>query len=687
MKYPYSKLLQTVFLLFCINFNLTAQWSSANMPSPGGGYISSLYINGEHFFAAGGSDQGAFVSSNRGENWQAIGLNLPLLEIEKFALCDSNIIAASSRGLYVSSINNYHWNRVDSNLDDWGLFDVVADKNYALAIGSEQGIYKSFDNGLSWEKIESEYFSDGSNALAMQDSIVFVSNKSGLYKSLNYGDTWIRNDTGVVFKYINKLEILDSIVCASSFNYGIYISYNLGNTWEHIDSTIIKTGTIRIALSDTNLYLGTCENKIISYSYKTKQFITLKEDFPFKCITTMVVSDSNIFIGTSGNGIFSSKDNGKTWDEKNKGLTAIEINAFAYKDNLIFAGSANYGLFTSNDHGVSWSKANNGIVTNYIYSLITKDNNVFAGTYDGIYVSENNGISWELIHSLSAHDFEIIENTLFAGGNDGLVLTTDNGKSWRNSPLFFLQNITALTSIEDTLFVGTSLNGVIAVKGSSWFERKNELNPNAKSVRSFETIGNTLYVVTWSGTYYSKNNGITWEEMNLEQFGGNIQASLNIGENIFVGSKKGIYQSKDYGSTWSTVNNGLSDLDVRALFNNDKNIFAATGYGVWRRSVSELITSVSEQKYQKTNIFSLEQNYPNPFNPTTIISYSIPQNAFVSITIYDLLGSVVKTLVNESKSAGSYNINFNASGISSGIYYYTIKANDFIETKKLVLIK
>jgi len=100
--------------------------------------------------------------------------------------------------------------------------------------------------------------------------------------------------------------------------------------------------------------------------------------------------------------------------------------------------------------------------------------------------------------------------------------------------------------------------------------------------------------------------------------------------------------------------------------------------------------------YKRTNEllpekYSLEQNYPNPFNPSTSISYSIPENAFVTLKIYDVLGNEVEVLINEQKESGNYQIDFNASSvsrrISSGIYYYTLTAGNFTSTKKMILIK
>ncbi|KAA0237501.1 MAG: T9SS C-terminal target domain-containing protein [Chlorobiota bacterium] len=103
--------------------------------------------------------------------------------------------------------------------------------------------------------------------------------------------------------------------------------------------------------------------------------------------------------------------------------------------------------------------------------------------------------------------------------------------------------------------------------------------------------------------------------------------------------------------------------------------------------------------------FSLEQNYPNPFNPSTIIKFTIPvtlsgvEGSFVTLKVYDVLGNEVATLVNEEKPAGSYEVEFNShsdegqnlpagrQGLSSGIYFYTLQAGNFTQTKKLILMK
>jgi hypothetical protein len=90
---------------------------------------------------------------------------------------------------------------------------------------------------------------------------------------------------------------------------------------------------------------------------------------------------------------------------------------------------------------------------------------------------------------------------------------------------------------------------------------------------------------------------------------------------------------------------------------------------------------------QLPQTISLFQNYPNPFNPATIIKYQIPELSFVILKVYDVLGSEVATLANEEKPTGEYNVEFDATGLTSGIYFYELKVGSFVETKKMVLIK
>jgi hypothetical protein len=99
------------------------------------------------------------------------------------------------------------------------------------------------------------------------------------------------------------------------------------------------------------------------------------------------------------------------------------------------------------------------------------------------------------------------------------------------------------------------------------------------------------------------------------------------------------------------------------------------------------ITGVTKSRQTIDADFVLSQNYPNPFNPTTTINYSVPKAGFVTLKVYDVLGKIVSTLVNANKPAGNYSVEFNASKLVSGIYFYRMTSGLFSETKKLLLLK
>ena len=86
--------------------------------------------------------------------------------------------------------------------------------------------------------------------------------------------------------------------------------------------------------------------------------------------------------------------------------------------------------------------------------------------------------------------------------------------------------------------------------------------------------------------------------------------------------------------------------------------------------------------------FSLEQNYPNPFNPSTVINFSVPkENTLVTLKVYNSLGEEIGTLINQVVPAGQHQVNFNARGLSSGVYFYTLTAGNFVDSKKMVVMK
>jgi hypothetical protein len=162
------------------------------------------------------------------------------------------------------------------------------------------------------------------------------------------------------------------------------------------------------------------------------------------------------------------------------------------------------------------------------------------------------------------------------------------------------------------------------------------------------------------------------------------------GTNLFAAtSGSGVFLSTNFGANWNPVNTGLRNLQINTIAVLGANLFAGTeGTGVWRRPLSEMITSLNDLAGTKPpHGFSLFQNYPNPFNPNTYIEFSIPTETHVVLSVYNTLGQEVSKLISQDMTAGNYKSEWNASGFASGVYFYRFTAGDFTETKKLLLLK
>jgi hypothetical protein len=131
--------------------------------------------------------------------------------------------------------------------------------------------------------------------------------------------------------------------------------------------------------------------------------------------------------------------------------------------------------------------------------------------------------------------------------------------------------------------------------------------------------------------------------------------------------------------------NAIGDNHIINLFSSAWYVETLDTFGIM--GLKDFVTEVEDITETLPTVYSLNQNYPNPFNPATMINFSIPKEEFVTLNVYNSIGQKVATLVNESKSAGTYQVDFNAANLSSGIYLYKITAGNFIETKKMILMK
>jgi hypothetical protein len=153
---------------------------------------------------------------------------------------------------------------------------------------------------------------------------------------------------------------------------------------------------------------------------------------------------------------------------------------------------------------------------------------------------------------------------------------------------------------------------------------------------------------------------------------------------VIAGTDTGIYYSRDKGNNWSF--GGLSGLVITSLSLTPSDyILAGTeSSGVYITSTTTPAPLLVEND---PTHFTLYQNYPNPFNPSTTISYELPQNVDVSLSVFNILGQEVLRLVNDKQSAGFHNVQVDGSSLSSGLYFYRLKAGSYLVTKKFIILR
>ncbi len=404
-------------------------------------------------------------------------------------------------------------------------------------------------------------------------------------------------------------------------------------------------------------------------------------DNDVRCLTI----DGNLLFAGTHRGVFVSHNAGDSWTEMNNVLPVMYVSSLAVKDSIIFEGTEENGVFRSTDFGKSWQMVNNPLFIGYrikSLSIIPKGNdsmNILAGALGGVYVSTDTGATWLQIDVFSTWGgpFLVLENadeqliifaSIFYGGELGgslIIRSSDYGLNWDYSsngiPYYYSYISSIVADAQNRLFASVYFPSVYNYQ--------------------WQIFSSSDFGVDWYPISSTLDSAIT--SMKATDISG-IQA-------IFAGTENnGVILSTDEGLTWKQINDvSLEGSTVNTLEVFDQYIYAGTSTsGLWKRSLSEIVTSIKEDNINLlAEGYILEQNYPNPFNPSTTIRYSIPTTEFVTLKVYDVLGKEVSTLVNEEKATGNYEVKFNSGNLSSGIYFYSLKAGKFSGTKKLILMK
>lgn len=392
------------------------------------------------------------------------------------------------------------------------------------------------------------------------------------------------------------------------------------------------------------------------------------------------------------------------WVPVNNGLTQLNVNALtSYSSggvNYVFAGTlwgAESGIFLSTNNGNSWNLVLS--LNTDVWSLANTQsggvNYIYAGCANSFYRSTNNGLNWvNLILPNGSHWYYAVAaagNNVFAGckwwSNDpgGIYKSTNFGANWvlTSFPTFAYNDVYGLEINGNNIYAGSWSGTYVSTNlGSNWI-----ISSSGTSARSFSVINNYIFAGGGGGVFVSTNNGMNWTQTSLNNT--TTYSLLDNNNIIFAGGYGGggFQVSTDNGVSWQIRNEGGIG-GVRSLCISENFILAGTdGSGGFRRPLSELV-GINPVSEEVPSAYKLEQNFPNPFNSSTKIGFHISKSANVIIKICDLNGKEISLIVNEYLNAGKYEIVYNAGNISSGIYYYRLIADGLtIDTKKLVLIK
>lgn len=376
-------------------------------------------------------------------------------------------------------------------------------------------------------------------------------------------------------------------------------------------------------------------------------------------------SSGDTLIAGGDSVLYFSFDGGNNWDQSSP-VPGVEygINAIQPVEGGIYIGTAIKGVFYTSDMGSLWHPRSSGL-TNLgameIRTFTVRGNEIFVATVGGgVYKNSitspaawshfSEGIPWNT--SWSIYSLENIDGDLYAGGgvNAYYYRNRKNTSVWEEIPFdWFTGEANGILAFEkysggivaaSNIGIYRSLDG-----GVTWLK----YSPGVGLVEKSDIVvkGNNIVVtLSKSARYYilhSSNSGVSWSRDDMQS--GSIALSMTIcGGKIWVGRLDGLYYKSDT----------LTDIKEPGVVPRE---------------------------------YSLKQNYPNPFNGSTSIEYTLPEEGYVTIQLYDITGRLVKQLVNEQQTPGIHKTTLESDDLASGIYVYTLRANGVNFSKKLALLK
>ena len=375
--------------------------------------------------------------------------------------------------------------------------------------------------------------------------------------------------------------------------------------------------------------------------------------------------DSTIFVKCGEKQIYYSIDEGKSWSKmplnfKSSPTNSNEFGIFAIATDSLYrfyVGGWTGKIFRTSDFGLSWDslKVDQDKI-GYIWDIEIISNKIYAIAGRDFYFSPDFGQSWITQDSVqeasSFEDIAVGKNGLLfiADYFNGIHKSTDNGKNWTlsDSGLTYPYCRSVFIYNDSTVLTGTDGAGVWKSldNGESWTQCSQENSPTREVYHIYKDS---------DGSIYAQGDSPSW-----------VSVSSDLGDSwIILPKAPGVYTS--------------------LLLDSKDQLYLATTEGLFFMN-SFIVSNIQLDKRRLVS-FKLDQNYPNPFNPTTTITYELPVSNKVTLTVYDVLGREVKTLVNKKQTTGKYKVTFDGQDLPSGVYLYVLKTEQATQTRKMILLR
>jgi photosystem II stability/assembly factor-like uncharacterized protein len=650
-------------------------------------------------------------------------------------------------GVFRSTDHGSSWH--NTSLNNAFCQGFTSDSAGVIYVTSDSGLFRSTDDGADWSKYKIPAATQFVECVTI-DALnrVYVGSVDGLYRSTDMGNSWLRIDTSLVFTNINQIAVNSAgDIFAAAWGAGLFRSGDDGHTWQLMFNTGERLTSL-VVTENGNVYFTLTNSgspKVLLSTDNGVSWSDLSYDLPpAKVYSTLQAQDSILIVGTDA-GVFTRQSDDTVWINRGVQETSTFM-LFETSDGEVFAATFR-GIYVSTDWGFTWEPADSGLCANFIISTyIDTASNLYLGTYGGdlVYRSTDQGTTWLSVgHGIRKYEVQSVvlskNGLLFAAadnvadGSGSLFQSSDFGQSWKDTTL---PSCDIRSLAVDTYGAIYAAGGNRSVPAARLYRSSDEakswvlvLSRRSSPFGLVTTdIQGAIMVSSDSGMYRSTDHGESWNllDSGLDKKGlyciapsmsGAVFAGSDSGVySLFPGSTKwvrtgllndqvtsmtvnkkgfiyagndgkGLFKTTDMGSTWNQANSGLLNTHIGSLtLDSSGYLYAGTfGTGLFKSTVST--TSVGVVESAAPSYALMEQNYPNPFNPTTRIQYSLTTQAHVTLTVYDLLGRQVKTLVNDIQRQGKYSVLFDGRGLSSGVYYYQLRIQNAIMSRTMILLK